>query len=494
MLPLPRRGRSINAFHFERQAPGPPLRPVEPYEFADCLAHQNHLTMHREEEDCRPEHSCQFRIREPSADRDSFEDVTDVESEDSVYSSDDSKTRPTTPEPSNANALEQFSSPLTPLPPTRAPSPGIGYRALVTYASGDRRRFQAQERHREQERAARNAAQRQATKKRTHRGPPRRSKRLERANPTTTWDVDMLLHLGHVVYHHKPDTLTPLIDMKGFLMAVIAGAPKGESPLWAQHVKKASQTMGCLYRNGEFSPSLDGQESGVRFGLGYGEFGAVETSSHLVKISQPTGDLVHPQRRGLPSHIGLSKSSVIWNLIAVGILTKADLFQQVAPVAFVYCSDKVSKLKDMCGLIPPFRDSVFTTSKILVCGMPNLSRKIYDAAMFSMVAFTTGGNYTKGGVIFWEDDTMILLLPGETVLFWGPTKRYSFLPVPGNEKMYIFKQSVNTGILRWVEKGGRSDVQFEEFATDAELTDWHATCNRRGDVRRYGKLQDIFVF
>ncbi|KAJ7742487.1 hypothetical protein DFH07DRAFT_964530 [Mycena maculata] len=386
-------------------------------------------------------------------------------------------TRPTTLEPSAANALEHFSSPLTPLAPSRAPSPGVGYRALVTYASRDRRRFQAQDRHREQERAARKAAERRTTKKCAHRGPPRCSKRLQCTNPVAAWDVATLLNLGHVVYEHQPDTLMPMIDMKGFLMAAIAGAPKGQSPLWALHIKEASQVMRHLDRNGEFSPSLDSQELRVRFGLAYGEFGAKphriwEKSVNLKEIAYIRHADAFRAICGYQNH----------------------LFQQIAPAAFMYCLDKVSKLKEMCNLVPPFPKSVFTTSEVIACGMPNLSREIYDAAMFSMVAFATGGNYTKGGVIFWDDNTMIPLLPGETVLFWGPTKRYSFLPVAPNERMYVFKQSVNVGIVRWIERGGRSDVQFEESATDAEQTNWQTICNRRGDVRRYGKLQDIFVF
>jgi hypothetical protein len=49
--------------------------------------------------------------------------------------------------------------------------------------------------------------------------------------------------------------------------------------------------------------------------------------------------------------------------------------------------------------------------------------------------------------------------------------------------------------VRWVEKGGRTDAQFDEFATEAEIAQWDAHCAKHGGMTNnmFSKLGEIFV-
>ncbi|KAJ6547926.1 hypothetical protein DFH09DRAFT_926679 [Mycena vulgaris] len=81
-----------------------------------------------------------------------------------------------------------------------------------------------------------------------------------------------------------------------------------------------------------------------------------------------------------------------------------------------------------------------------------------------MEAITSIGNYdhTKGGhIIFWGPGGkgVVELAPGHTIIFPARTKRYSFVAVAPNETRFLFCQWCNAGVLRWIEKGGRSDTE-----------------------------------
>ncbi|KAJ7727501.1 hypothetical protein B0H14DRAFT_2284124, partial [Mycena olivaceomarginata] len=85
-----------------------------------------------------------------------------------------------------------------------------------------------------------------------------------------------------------------------------------------------------------------------------------------------------------------------------------------------------------------------------------------------------------GGIMFWDDDALIELIPGATVLFPAGTKHYSLVAVAPHETQYVFRQYCHAGVLRWVEKGGRSDVQFEVMAKRAEVEAWNEFRAKRG--------------
>ncbi|KAJ7105448.1 hypothetical protein C8R43DRAFT_906554 [Mycena crocata] len=162
-------------------------------------------------------------------------------------------------------------------------------------------------------------------------------------------------------------------------------------------------------------------------------------------------------------------------------------------------SHLIADLKRLRGIAPPFADSVFTTCEIAFCDVPNLSRKNPEATFEGFEALTVTGEWDwvkRGGIIFWEDEKTIALRPGMTVLFPAGTKRYSFVPVAPHETRYIFRQYCHAGVMRWCQKGGRSDTEFDKKATVAEKAAWEAkraSCGKAA-AKLYSKLGDIYVF
>ncbi|KAJ7140434.1 hypothetical protein C8R46DRAFT_921364 [Mycena filopes] len=152
----------------------------------------------------------------------------------------------------------------------------------------------------------------------------------------------------------------------------------------------------------------------------------------------------------------------------------------------------------MTGLETPFPGSVFTTAELCYGDVPTLSAKNWDASFYAWEAITSLGNYTseeRGGIILWEDGRVFPLTPGATFVFPSGTKRYSFVPVAPDETRVIFRQFCNAGALRWAEKGGRSDSEFDREASDDEKAAWEARRTARAETaaKLYSKLNDLFV-
>ncbi|KAJ7849478.1 hypothetical protein B0H13DRAFT_1645009, partial [Mycena leptocephala] len=171
-----------------------------------------------------------------------------------------------------------------------------------------------------------------------------------------------------------------------------------------------------------------------------------------------------------------------------------------APKIFAEAQFKVAKLKADRKLSTPFPNSIFTTTEISFCDVPNLSRKNWDATFYGLEVITSCGNYDwqeRGGLISWDDDRVIPLPPGTTVVFPAGTKRFSFIPVAPDESRFLFRQFCHAGIFRWIEKGGWSDTQFEMFAaSDEELEAWNKKRANRGArvAKMYSKIGDIYAF
>ncbi|KAJ7083933.1 hypothetical protein B0H15DRAFT_784575, partial [Mycena belliarum] len=146
----------------------------------------------------------------------------------------------------------------------------------------------------------------------------------------------------------------------------------------------------------------------------------------------------------------------------------------------------------------PFPDSVFTTCKISFCDAPSVAEKNEDAACETMEAVTIIGNYDhtkRGQFVSWEDGKIVQVRSGSTVLFPAGTKRYSFLAVAPNETRYLFRQYCNAGVLRWIEKGGRSDQEWEDSVPPEELATLKEMRAALGaaSIKSFSKISDIFV-
>ncbi|KAJ7080881.1 hypothetical protein C8R43DRAFT_909878, partial [Mycena crocata] len=174
-----------------------------------------------------------------------------------------------------------------------------------------------------------------------------------------------------------------------------------------------------------------------------------------------------------------------------------DMYSQVAPKLYAQQGLQVAKLRDTLNLRTPFLDSVFTTTEVLFSNDEDeMSRKNPDATLDGMEAMTFLGEFTDGGIVFWEDDVTIPLRPGNTVIFPSGTKRFSFAALKPNETRYIFRQYCNAGAMRWLEKGNRSDTEFDASASVEEKEEWEAKRARRAvaSSKLYTKINDIYVF
>ncbi|KAJ7801670.1 hypothetical protein B0H14DRAFT_2386217 [Mycena olivaceomarginata] len=115
-----------------------------------------------------------------------------------------------------------------------------------------------------------------------------------------------------------------------------------------------------------------------------------------------------------------------------------------------------------------------------------------------MEAVTSFGSYdhTQGGHIVFADDHGMFEMPvGTTVLFPAGTKRYTFAAVGKNEHRYLFRQFCSAGVLRWVDKGGRTDLQFAREASLEQQAAWEAMRQQRGQtsLKSFSKLRDVYI-
>ncbi|KAJ7169368.1 hypothetical protein C8R43DRAFT_876436 [Mycena crocata] len=176
---------------------------------------------------------------------------------------------------------------------------------------------------------------------------------------------------------------------------------------------------------------------------------------------------------------------------------RLDLYRQIAPAAYADIAVKVGELIERKIVLLPFTNSVFTTGEINFTDAPALSRKNFDSSIGTLEAVCVIGeyNFKKGGHChFWDDEGMIEVPPGSTILF-PAGKRYSFLPVGKHEKRYLFRQFCNAGVVRWVEKDGMSDSEFDRDASPEQLAAWDKKRLKRGATaaKLFSKLSDVFV-
>ncbi|KAJ7907848.1 hypothetical protein B0H13DRAFT_1618069, partial [Mycena leptocephala] len=100
-----------------------------------------------------------------------------------------------------------------------------------------------------------------------------------------------------------------------------------------------------------------------------------------------------------------------------------------------------------------------------------------------------------GGIQFFGGEGVVELIPGATIAVPAGTMAYKLLPVAPHERRYIFRQYCHAGVFRWLEKGGRSDKDFDEYASEEEIAAWDERRANRGQssLKMFSKLGDVFV-
>jgi hypothetical protein len=83
-------------------------------------------------------------------------------------------------------------------------------------------------------------------------------------------------------------------------------------------------------------------------------------------------------------------------------------------------------------------------------------------------AITILGTFGSCLCVIPEDNLVIDCPPGSTILIAGSVKEYFFSPLHKHEKMYLFQQYFHASIQRWIDRGFRSDADFDADATPEE--------------------------
>ncbi|KAJ7240102.1 hypothetical protein C8J57DRAFT_1086059, partial [Mycena rebaudengoi] len=167
-----------------------------------------------------------------------------------------------------------------------------------------------------------------------------------------------------------------------------------------------------------------------------------------------------------------------------------------APKLFVHTMSKLDKLKEG-NLYPPFKHSVFTTAEWSFgdAASPPVTHGLQ--LFYTWCAITAIGDYPvpRGNVIFWKDENALPFIPGTTVVFPAGCQSHSFAAVEHHESRFYFKQYFNAALGRWVDKGLKSDTQFEKEASPGEIVDMltHREDRAERATYLYSKVDDLFV-
>ncbi|KAJ7115651.1 hypothetical protein C8R43DRAFT_1138108 [Mycena crocata] len=314
--------------------------------------------------------------------------------------------------------------------------------------------------------------------------PTRRSRRLRQGRAGDLGEggalrAEELLREGHQLHKWIDNLPRPLIDRDGKVMAVVAGAPKGDEVFWADVNKTATRDLTRLSLRGDFT-RFGEAESVFQFGVG---FGLLYPAPQYIRERVPVN---RKELKYIKESVSFKAMSAYMN----------HLYRQIAPAAYTDISCKVGELVDRRIILPPFSNSVFTTGEISFCDAPALSRKNFDSSPGTLEAICSVGQYdynTGGFCHFWDDEGMIEVPPGTTILF-PAGKRYSFMPVGKGEKRYLFRQFCNAGVVRWIEKDGMSDSEFDLHASPEAIEAWEEKRLQRGPTaaRLFTKLNDVF--
>ncbi|KAJ7454345.1 hypothetical protein B0H11DRAFT_2245001 [Mycena galericulata] len=271
---------------------------------------------------------------------------------------------------------------------------------------------------------------------------------------------------------------SPLVDRQDYVMAVVARAPKNDTEWWRTITKQATQDLTRLYRNYDFT-HLGERESFVEFGLGFGDDWA---GPHNIDNYGVDGfdELQYVQQSEPMKAISAYQNHI---------------YRHFFPKIHADVSARINQLLDRQIVAMPFEESVFTTCEISFCDAPRPSRKNLENLFYGIEVITSLGDYEGGGVVFAEDERVIPLPPGSTVAFPSGSKRYTFEAIAPHETRILIRQFCHAGILRWVDKGGRADFQFERDASAAEKTAWEAYRMTRGQTsaKLFSKLGEIYV-
>ncbi|KAK6969168.1 hypothetical protein R3P38DRAFT_2814909 [Favolaschia claudopus] len=111
-------------------------------------------------------------------------------------------------------------------------------------------------------------------------------------------------------------------------------------------------------------------------------------------------------------------------------------------------------------------------------------------------AITIFGSFDdlKGGHISFDKHKSVIQTPsGTTYLVPSASKSSRYAAIAKGEHRYQFRQFISAGVMRWVEKGGRTDRQFDESSSAAQREAWRESRLARGStaMKFFSHIDDI---
>ncbi|KAJ6460163.1 hypothetical protein C8R47DRAFT_1226389 [Mycena vitilis] len=262
-----------------------------------------------------------------------------------------------------------------------------------------------------------------------------------------------------------------IIDPATYVLGVIVGAPKGEGEWWANIIDEGAKVLDRASRNADFHNLAEGQRR-LRLGVAFGE---EEAAPHGITNLEANLKEIHRMETEEP-------------LAAIA---------GFAERGHAHVTSLVAELIRREIAFPSYKHSIFTTTEIQLGGDLDTFKNT-NVAFNTWELLTFIGSWdskTGGGIHFSDQEGLVEVVPGATIAFLSGAKSYTLMPIAAHETRYIVRQYVHASVLRWVQKGGRSDVEFACVASDKEVEAWDMLRVNRGrtSLRLFSKLDELYV-
>ncbi|KAJ6513591.1 hypothetical protein C8R47DRAFT_1206908 [Mycena vitilis] len=305
---------------------------------------------------------------------------------------------------------------------------------------------------------------------------PRRSPRLN--HPPSTAHEE-LKREGVAFHPWIDDKPRAVIDPATYVLGVIVGAPKGEGEWWANIIDEGAKVLDRASRNADFHNLAEGQRR-LRLGVAFGE---EEAAPHGITNLEANLKEIHRMETEEP--------------LAAIAAYQNHIYRQFAERGHAHVTSLVAELIRREIAFPSYKHSIFTTTEIQLGGDLDTFKNT-NVAFNTWELLTFIGSWdskTGGGIHFSDQEGLVEVVPGATIAFLSGAKSYTLMPIAAHETRYIVRQYVHASVLRWVQKGGRSDVEFACVASDKEVEAWDMLRVNRGrtSLRLFSKLDELYV-
>ncbi|KAJ7601480.1 hypothetical protein DFH06DRAFT_1025940 [Mycena polygramma] len=146
-----------------------------------------------------------------------------------------------------------------------------------------------------------------------------------------------------------------------------------------------------------------------------------------------------------------------------------DLLKRFAPRVHAYQRSQLDLLWERHAINSPFYGSAFTTAEFTFGNAALHTRCNINDVLHGLRVITILGTSTSCICVIPADNLAIRCPPGSTILI-AAAKDYYFSTVAEGEKRYFFQQYFNAGIQRWIDRGFRSDADFDEETSTAVIS------------------------